>query len=75
MLVKGQLSTTEEEAENLQVSSTARKRSLFPKGDNYIILHIFNLNMVLKHKHFVFQSLMTKSILRQKTKKNMNLSK
>jgi len=50
MMVKGQSSFDKEEAEDVQISLTARKRSLLPKGSNYIILHIFNLNMLTKHK-------------------------
>ena len=47
MLVKKQLSSDEEEAEGLRISSTARKQLLLPKGSNYIILNIFNLNMFI----------------------------
>ena len=54
MMAKGQSSFDNEEAENLWISSTARKRSLLPKGSNYIILHIFNLNILFKHKKLVF---------------------
>ena len=62
MKVKGQTSFDKEEAEDLRYSSTARKRSLLPKGSNYIILHIFNFNMLIKHKKNVFQSLMRKTM-------------
>ena len=41
MKVKGQPSFAKEEAENLRYSSTARKRSLLPKGSNHIILTYF----------------------------------
>ena len=54
MMVKGQLSSNKEEAEDLWISSTARKQSLLPKGRNYIILNIFNLNMLLNTKKIMF---------------------
>ena len=42
IMVKGQSSfDKEEEAENLWISSMARKRWLLPVGSNYIILRIF----------------------------------
>ena len=53
MFVKKQLSSNEEEAEDLWISSTARKQSLQPQGSNYIILYIFNLNMFLNTKKYV----------------------
>ena len=59
MKAMGQPTLNQEEAKGLRSSSTARKRSLLPKGSNYIILHIFNLNMLFKHKKIVFQSLMS----------------
>ena len=62
MMVKGQASFHTEEAEDLCIASTASKWSLLPKGSNYIILHIFNLNMLFKHKKMCFQSLMTKTM-------------
>ena len=53
MRVKGQPSF-DKEAEDLRYSSTARKRSLLPKGSNSIILYIFNINMFLNTKKIVF---------------------
>ena len=50
MLVKRQLSSNEEEAEDLRISLTARKQSLLPQGSIYIILYVFNINMFFKHK-------------------------
>ena len=61
MMVKGQPSFDKEEAEDLRYSLTARKLSLLPKGSNYIILDMFNLNILFKHRKIVFQSLMTKT--------------
>ena len=62
MKVKGHSPFKKEEAENLWNSLTVWKRSILPEGNNYIILHIFNLNMLFKHKQIVFQSLMTKTM-------------
>ena len=54
MMVKGQSPSNKEAAEYLWISSTGRKRSLLPKGSNYIILHIFNLNMLFNTKKIEF---------------------
>ena len=54
MEFKGQSPFEKDEAEILWNSLTARKQSLLPLGNSYIILYIFNGNMLFKHKIFVF---------------------
>ena len=72
--VLGQSLFNTEEAEFLGDSLTARKWSLFPIGNFYIILCIFNGNMISKHKIiFVFRSMMkmTMTIMKKKITKKM----
>ena len=78
MEVIGHSPFEKDEAEFLRDSLTARKRSLLPIGNSYIILYILNANMVFKHKKIEVQSMMMRMMItmtKKMTKKTKTTKK
>ena len=72
----GQYSRKKDKAEFLQKSMTVRKRSMLPKGNLYISLHIFNGICLYNTQLFLCsQSLIKTMMMKKQTTKKMKIMK